>query len=151
MRTLSLIALLLLAAFSPAAPALGDKPRWEYAELTYRTTPGRPAGVDADGNAVPAVPSSIVIRWISGAGEIEAKGWGDLAQKLKVAGFKLEGSAAFQKIQLLNYLGGEGWELMDHGSTTSTPMLGGRGPAERPAGLGSTSPSGTWMMKRRAP
>ena len=42
MRTLLASAALLLglAAPSPAAPNLSDKPpKWEYAELTYRTTP----------------------------------------------------------------------------------------------------------------
>ena len=64
MRTLSMTALLLLAAFSPAAPALGDKPpRWEYAELSYRTTPGRKDGVDGDGNPVAAVPSTTTVQY----------------------------------------------------------------------------------------
>src|SRR5688500_2833942 len=57
MRTLSLTALLLLAATVPAAPALGERPpKWEYGELSYRMNPGRPALKDADGNEVPAVP-----------------------------------------------------------------------------------------------
>ena len=52
MRTVLFSAILFLGppATLPAAPALGDKPpKWEYAELTYRALPGRPAGVDADG------------------------------------------------------------------------------------------------------
>src|SRR5688500_7625251 len=99
MRAFSLTALPVLTSISSAAPALGDKPRWEYAELTYRNLPGRPAGVDGDGNEIPAVPPSVSLKWISGAGEIEAKGWTDLAEKLKVTGLKKDGSLALQKIQ----------------------------------------------------
>jgi hypothetical protein len=158
MRTLSLTALLLLAASSPAAPALGDKPpKWEYAELSYRTTPGRPAGVDADGNQVAAIPSTVTVRWISGAGEVEAKGWVELAEKLKALGYKKEGSAAFQKIQFLNYLGSEGWELLEQ-SGGGGPIgqavggFGGRGvgPDGGPVARGQSAPS-TWMLKRRVP
>src|SRR4051794_12302639 len=115
MRTLLLSSALVLG-LTPvvrAAPALGDKPpKWEYAELTYRNLPGRPARSDTDGNEVPAVPASVSIHWISGAGEVEVKGWDELADKLKAPAFK-KGSFAYQKIQILNYLGNEGWELME--------------------------------------
>ena len=67
MRMLALTALLLLAAFSPAAPALAEKPpRWEYAELNYRTLPARPAGVDADGKEVPALPNNGTVGVLPG-------------------------------------------------------------------------------------
>jgi hypothetical protein len=151
MRTLSLTALLLLAALSSAAPVLGDKPpKWEYAELSYRTLPGRAAGVDGDRNPVAAVPSAVTVRWISGAGEVEAKGWVELAEKLKALSFKKEGSAAFLKIQFLNYLGSEGWELMEQpSSNTITQAAGGFG--ERGTTVRSSSGSSTWMLKRRLP
>lgn len=155
MRTLTLTALLSVAPLCLAAPVVAEKPRWEYAELTYRSLPGRGAGTDADGNEVPAVPPSMTIRWVSGAGEVEAKGWGELAEKLKTP-FKKDGSAAFQRIQMLNLLGGDGWELLEQTGTTTTTggFVGGAGPKERgTAGrsvLTSTT-AGTWLLKRRAP
>jgi hypothetical protein len=159
MRTLLLPSTLLviLAAVATAAPALGDKPpRWEYAELTYRNIPARPAGVIADGKEVPAVPASVSIRWISGAGEVEVKGWDELADKLKAPAIK-KGSAAYLKIQVLNFLGADGWELMEQtGASPSAPLFdaparGDRGPgADRGSGFRS-SPTTTWLMKRRVP
>ena len=54
-------ALLLSAAMSlVAAQPPAEKPvRWEYAELSYRNVPGRPAGKDAEGKEVAAVPASV--------------------------------------------------------------------------------------------
>ena len=136
MRTLLLPPALLvtLAAAATAAPALGDKPpKWEYAELTYRSLPARPGGVTADGKEVPATRASVSIRWISGAGEVEVKGWDELADKLKAPAIK-KGSAAYLKIQVLNFLGAEGWELMEQtGSSplspfSDAPARGDRGP-----------------------
>src|SRR4051794_23275869 len=160
MRTLLLPSTLLviLAAVASAAPALGDKPpRWEYAELTYRTIPGRPGGVDADGKEVPATPSSVSIRWISGAGEVEVKGWDELADKLKAPSLK-KGSAAYLKIQVLNFLGTDGWELVEQTGTSPSspfsdaPARGDRGPgaADRGPGFRSTATT-TWLLKRRVP
>lgn len=159
MRTFSVTTLILSAAFATAAPALGEKPaRWEYAELTFRTIAARPAGVDADGNQIPAVPASMSIRWISKEGEIEARGWIELTEKLKASGFKKDGSAAFQKIQFLNYLGSEGWELMELGSNataasmSTAAALAGRGPGgDRPAPVRTTTSPTTWMLKRKLP
>jgi hypothetical protein len=39
-----------------------EKVRWEYAEITYRASPSRPAGKGKDGNEVPAVPDTTTIR-----------------------------------------------------------------------------------------
>ena len=156
MRTLLLppTLLVILAAVATAAPALGDKPpKWEYAELAYRTLPARPGGVDADGKEVPATPSSVSIRWISGAGEVEVKGWDELADKLKAPAPK-KGSAAYLKIQVLNYLGAEGWELMEQQTPSPARALADgfeRGPGTgRGPGFSSSAPS-TWLMKRRVP
>jgi hypothetical protein len=160
MRTLLLSSILVLipATAATAAPALGDKPpKWEYAELTYRTIPARPGGVDADGKEVPATPSSVSIRWISGTGEVEVKGWDELADKLKAPAPK-KGSAAYLKIQVLNYLGAEGWELMEQtGTSPSSPFTDasargdrGTGPADRGPGFRS-APMTTWLLKRRVP
>jgi len=157
MRTLSVATLVLLAPFGLAAPALGEKPpKWEYAELTYRTTPAREAGVDADGKEIPAVPSGVAVRWISGAGEMEAKSWAELAEKLKAPRFKKEGSAALQKIQFLNLLGSEGWELMEQQTTGPSGQMfdrGGGGFGGRDRGPGGFSPfaASTWLLKRRVP
>jgi hypothetical protein len=108
---LALASLVLLPLFAVAVPTPSDKPpKWEYAELSFRSTPGRPARVDPDGLQIEAVPATMTIRWITNDGEVDAKGWDDLADQLKVKGFKKEGSAALQKIRLLNILGSEGWE-----------------------------------------
>jgi hypothetical protein len=150
--------LVVLATTGFAAPALGDRPpKWEYAELTYRTIPARAAGVDADGKEIPATPASMSIRWVTGAGEIDAKGWDELAEKLRFTGFKKNGSAAFLKIQILNHLGGEGWELMEQQGSSSTVL----DPRDRgPGGLGRDREfprasisvgSSTWLLKRRLP
>jgi hypothetical protein len=159
-------ALILTPAFTAnAAPALGDKPpKWEYAELTFRNLPGRPAGTDADGKEIPAVPASVSIRWISGAGEIEVKGWDELATKLKAPSLK-KGTVAYQQIQILNYLGADRWELMEQQTTaTVNAGFGGRaggfggggGAGGRGGGAGlpsvSLSPGPrTWLFKRQVP
>jgi hypothetical protein len=158
MRTLSLTAFLLTATLGSAAPALAEKPpRWEYAELTFRNLPGRPKGIDADGNEIAAVPPSMTVKWVSGSGEMTVRSWEELAEKLKLLGFKTEGSAALQKIRMLNALGGEGWELMEQQQSTSSAFMqdelrkgfGGKDPAER-RGFSPTS-TGTWLLKRRVP
>jgi hypothetical protein len=161
MRILSLTTLLLAAALSSAAPALAEKPpRWEYAELTFRNVAGRPKGVDADGNEVAAVPPSMLIKWVSGAGEMTVKSWEELAQKLKLPDVKTDGSAALQKIRMLNALGGEGWELMEQQQSASSafaqaelrPGFGGkdRDRGERGGGFSPTTTS-SWLLKRRVP
>ncbi len=147
---LTLTALLLTTTLCSAAPVLAQKPpRFEYAELTFRNIPGRAAGVDQDGNEVPAVPASMVLRFVSGSGEIEAKGWADLADKLKASGFKKEGSAAFQKIQLLNHLGNDGWEMIEHQQLPSGLQVAGGGPGGRPTTTLGTANTGTLVFKKR--
>jgi hypothetical protein len=149
MRILSLTALFLMAALCSAAPALAEKPpRWEYAELIFRTIPARAGGVGADGVEVPATPASVAIRWITGSGEVEGKGWADLAEKLKASGFKKEGTAAFHKIQILNHLGSDGWELMEQQGATGTMSGAVFGPDGRRA---TTTAASTWLLKRRVP
>jgi hypothetical protein len=162
MRTVFL--LLALATAATAAPNLGDRPpKWEYAELSYRTIPGRPAGTDEDGKEIPAVPASMAIIWVTAAGEVQVKGWDELAEKLKAAGFK-KGSAAFQRIQILNHLGSEGWELMEQQTSTTlnagrAGMAGGNGggPGGGRGGAGGFTPASlspgasTCLFKRRVP
>ena len=156
MRTLLHPATLLLALTPavPAAPALWDKPpKWEYAELSYRNMPPRPGGVDADGTVVPATPASVSIRWITGAAEVELKGWEELANKLKMPGLK-KGSLAFTRIQVLNFLGSEGWELMEQqASGVAAGGFGARGAAggDREPVFRTSSTTGTWLLKRRVP
>ena len=101
--------------------------KWEYAELVYRDTTGRPAGKDGnpagkDGNPMGA--PTMTIRWTSGAGEFSVNGWEELAGKLKTK-FKKEGTASSQKVQMLNALGAEGWELVSQhvGTTMSTTLM----------------------------
>lgn len=150
---LSAAALLGLATVALAAPALGDKPpKWEYAELTYRTLPARGGGVDADGNAVPATPASVSIRWITGAGEAEVKGWDELAEKLKAPTLK-KGTIAYTKIQILNFLGSEGWELMEQQGTAASAARAPGDPDNRGTGtgFGGSISTSTWLLKRRVP
>jgi hypothetical protein len=143
MRSLLLASALVLglAASGLAAPGLPDRPpKWEYAELTYRSVT-RPGGRGADGDPVALAPPTITIRWITAAGELEVKGWDELATKLKATGFKKDTSASHQKIQVLNFLGSEGWELMELAGTAATAPARG-------TGLGN---SGAWMFKRPLP
>lgn len=130
--------LLVLAAPISAAPALGDKPpKWEYAELTVRLTPLK------EGPDAPTEPPTI--RWTSGTMELAGAGWSDMATKLKAPAIKKEASATSQKIQFLNYLGSEGWELLFHqGGTEPGDQLFGRVPV-------TSSVLGTWLFKRRVP
>jgi hypothetical protein len=154
----ALFAVFVLASMASAAPALGDKPpRWEYAELIFRGIPGRPAGIDADGKEVAAVPASMSIRWMTKAGEVEVKSWAELADKLKTT-LKKDSTVVYQKLQILNALGDDGWELMEQQTTTTvTPVfdnqLGGRGPGGRAGGTSvssmSSNSSSTWLLKRR--
>jgi hypothetical protein len=130
--------LLGLAASGQAAPGLPDKPaKWQYAELSYRYIPAQSAGTAADGTVVPGKPPREVVRWVTAEGEVEAKGWADLAEQLKAPAFKKEGSAAYQRVQVLNHLGSEGWELMEQTEATTTTR-------------GAASPR-TWTFKRRVP
>ena len=134
----------LLALPSVAAPQLPEKPRWEYAELSYRG--GRPGGRGPDEAEVPAVAP--MIRWTTGEGEIEAKGWTELGEKLKAPRFKKDASATLQRIQLLNYLGGEGWEMVGQQGTTTAASFAARGDGRGPGP--AITGTGTWTFKRRA-
>jgi hypothetical protein len=138
-------------ALSTAALA-DDKPvKWEYAELSFRGQPGRPAGKDKDGNEAPATQGTLSLRWTTGTDDISVKGWDELAEKLKVQ-LKKDSSTASQKIQVLNSLGSEGWELVDT-QAVSPVVAGGMG---NPPGGGFGGPGGgvratstSMMFKRR--
>jgi hypothetical protein len=138
------VAVGLLALPSVAAPQLPEKPRWEYAELSYRA--GRPGGRGPDETEVPALAS--VIRWTTGEGEIEAKSWTELGEKLKAPPFKKDASVTLQRIQLLNHLGGEGWEMVGQQGTTTAASFAPRADGGRPSQ--TLTGSGTWTFKRRA-
>src|SRR5687767_10039248 len=106
----SLFVTTLLFALPERSSTAQEKPapvKWEYAELSYRSTPGRGPGKDADGKEVPAKDGTITLRWTTGAEEISLKGWGELAEKLKVQ-LKKDSSAASQRLQVLNALGAAG-------------------------------------------
>ena len=98
--------------------------RWEYAELSYRNVPGRPAGKDADGNEVPATPDTVTIRWTTGAEEVSLKGWDEFADQLKAAPFRKDAAPAGRRIQALNALGAAGWEVVESQTTTATTATG---------------------------
>jgi hypothetical protein len=133
----TIAALGLLAGPGSAAPNLPEKPpRWEYAELYQRATargfgPGLAKGDNEQPAAAPTAQPAL--RWVTADGEVEAKNWDELAAKLKAPAAKKEVSAAARKIQFLNHLGGEGWELVaTSGGTTATS-------------------SAVWTFKRRLP
>jgi hypothetical protein len=144
MRTAACI---LLLAFSSIALA-DDKPvKWEYAELTYRIFPGRPAGKDTDGKDVPAVPAGVATHWITGADDLTATGWTDLAEQLK-SPLKKDSSPESQKIQVLNALGEKGWELVD--VQAPVPFVpNGAGRAGQPGGPVNRPGMTTMLFKRR--
>ena len=133
-----LAGLLGLAAPGQAGPGSPDKPvKWEYAELTYRHYAGHRGGVTAAGTFFPDQPDTEVIRWVTAEGEVEAKGWADLAERLKAPAFKKEGSAAYQRVQVFNHLGRDGWELVEQTEATTPPPIG--------------APPKAWTFKRRVP
>jgi len=133
----------LLALPGVAAPQLPEKPRWEYAELSYR---GGRAARAKDDTEIPAVQSAV--RWITGEGEIEAKSWTELGEKLKAPPFKKDASITLQRIQLLNFLGSEGWEMVGQQGGTSPASFVARDEPRGPATM--ITGSGTWTFKRRA-
>jgi hypothetical protein len=154
MRTLAAVLLLAALWFTlPARPTPATAqekpgaPRWEYAELSYRGNPGRPAFKDKDGNEQPATPGTMAVRWTTGAEEVSVKGWDELGEKLKVE-VKKDASASQHKIQAMNALGAAGWELVSQEAAAPVavptgPGTGGFGP--RPV------TSTTWVFKRRVP
>jgi len=89
------------------------------------------------------------------------KSWDELAEKLKLIGFKADGSPALQKIRMLNALGGEGWELMEQQQSASSAftqaeLRGDRGPGAKgrePGDRGgfTTTSTSSWLLKRRVP
>jgi hypothetical protein len=126
-----------LAASGQAAPGSPGKPaNWQYAELSYRYIPAQGAGTAADGTVVPGRPAAEVVRWVTAEGEVEAKAWADLAERLKAPALKKDGSAAYQKVQVFNFLGSDGWELVGQSETLPTPQR---------------AVPRTWTFKRRVP
>jgi len=128
-------ALGLIASLASAAPALGDKPvRYEYAELQYShifRAAGQPGAAGAKG--VPLVPQ-LSIKWITADEEIEGTEWDDLANKLKAPAPKKDGTSVTQhKLRVLNRLGTDGWEIVEH------------------TGTDGTSGRAAWFFRRRVP
>ncbi|QJX00019.1 hypothetical protein [Frigoriglobus tundricola] len=120
--------------------------KWEYAELSFRGAPARPAGKDKDGNEVPATEGTLAIHWTTGDEDLSVKGWDELAKKLKVE-LKKDSSAVSQKIQVLNGLGAAGWEVVDLQAPIAQP--GGFG---GPGGGAAARVLMTRMLfKRRVP
>ena len=128
----------LVAGPGSAAPALADKPpKWEYAELHQRST-ARGFGAAKGENEQPQPPAAgrtaePTLRWVTGESEIEAKGWDELATRLKAPVAKKEGTPIGRRVQVLNHLGSDGWELVSTtGGTTATAAA-------------------VWTFKRRVP
>jgi hypothetical protein len=116
MRTLVVLAAFFALVQPVTAQEKAAPVKWEYAELVYRDTSGR----GKDGNQA----LTMTIRWTSGAGEFSVNGWEELAGKLKTK-FKKEETASSQKVQMLNSLGAEGWELVSQnvGTTMATTLM----------------------------
>lgn len=115
-----------------AAVAAADKPpKWEYAELVYRPNLdwARPLK-DEKGKEFPADP---VLQWTTGSGNITAKSWTELAEKLK-APVKKDAEWSLKKVHVLNAIGADGWELVRQEGSTVTS--------------GQTA---AWTFKRRVP
>jgi hypothetical protein len=133
------IAIASIATPASAAPALGDKPvRFEYAELQFRSTTAARIVIGGVGGAAPAPPAAApaapVVRWSTGDDEVIVKSWEELAEKLKAPSPKKEPATATQhKLRVLNKLGSEGWEMVEHTGTDGTSGLA------------------TWTFKRRLP
>jgi len=139
MKKLACILLLALSTVS-----IADDVKWEYAEMSSRTVPGRPALKDKEGNERAAVPDTITIKWVSGSEEFEVKNWGEMAEKLK-APFMAEPSEAGKRIRVLNMLGNQGWELVDQ--QVVNPTFTGAGAVGGPVGRPGTTTS--MLFKRR--
>jgi hypothetical protein len=130
-----------VAAFAPpcpAAPQLGDKPvRFEYAELQFRATTAARIVIGRVGGAAPAPPAAAAeptVRWTTGDDEFLVKGWEELAEKLKAPSpKKADATVTMHKLRVLNKLGAEGWEMVEHTGTDGTSGLA------------------TWTFKRRLP
>jgi hypothetical protein len=140
------LALTALPAF--AAPAQSDKPKWEYAELQIRTTRTPPA----EGEEGPRTTTTI--HWSTGSEEVEVKTLPELAEKLKGPAIKKDASATLQRLQLMNHLGSEGWELMSQtggGPIPAGVTFGPGGAAGGPGGRGTFGGTGatTMLFKRR--
>jgi hypothetical protein len=123
MRSLSLAALtvlLVLAAGSHAQPP-EKQAKWEYAELYVRTVSRPPA----EGEERPA--PTVTIRWTTGKDETSVTGWAEFAEKIKATGFKKDGSLTLQRLQILNHLGSEGWEMVDNAPSSTTAAKAGAG------------------------
>jgi hypothetical protein len=113
---LAFVVAIAITTTGQTAPALGDRPtKWEYAELTWQYTrllppKGQAGGVGAD---------SVTVKWITADQTIEAKGWDEIGDKIKVPTIKDEAPAAQRKMRMLNRLGSDGWEMVDHRSTSN--------------------------------
>ncbi|HEX4610576.1 MAG TPA: hypothetical protein VH092_20470 [Urbifossiella sp.] len=116
MRTCSAVAVLVLAATGQAQqPGKGvfqppELVRWEYAELSSRTTTAfAKEGEDRS-------KSTLTLRWTTDKDETSFKSWAEFAKHIK-AEVKEDGTTTLQRIQVLNCLGNQGWEMAESGGT----------------------------------
>jgi hypothetical protein len=142
-------ACVLLLVLSTAALA-DDKPvKWEYAQLSYRTNPARLGGKDTDDKEVPPAPPVLAIHWTTGSDDLTAMGWVELAEKLK-ATIKKDAGLDSQKIQVLNALGENGWELVDVQSPPAPAAAARTGAPGQPGGfVAPATRAGTTMLFKR--
>jgi hypothetical protein len=124
-----------LASRGSAAPQLSEKPvKWEYCELrANRGFVAGPAVAIQPGGAAPRPVPKTSVRLTTTEEEIECNDWAELADKLKAPAAKNADSPAMQKLRVLNRLGSDGWEIVEHVGTD---------------GLAGTA---SWILKRRVP
>ena len=122
MRTLSALALLVVASAGQAQPP--ERVRWEYAELSVRSvSPGFFGKDKGEQPKAATTDSSTTVKWTTDKEEATFAGYADFAEKVKLVGFKKDTSLNHQRVQILNHLGNEGWELVESVSGPARTML----------------------------
>lgn len=111
MRTTLVLSILLCAAVAlqttttrPATAQEKQAPvKWEYGTITIpiAVRTGTPGGY----------------AWTTGREYVAGDNWKDLAEKLKVELKDKDAPTAKIRVQVLNHLGAQGWELVSHSET----------------------------------
>ena len=102
------------AVLLTAGVGLADKPgHFEHAELRCQRYMTQPSGGGAN-------VLTVVVKWTTADGEIDASEWADLADKLKAPAAKKEGSPNMHRMRVFRQLGTDGWEVVDESATRWT-------------------------------
>ena len=102
---------------------VADATEWQYAEIEFTrgTSPWFPSGASGTGGDH--------LQWSTAGASADGRSWRDLASKMKIP---VPDKAASAKLVVMDFLGSQGWELVD--ATVPT---------------GQAAPSWTWTFKRR--